>query len=476
MTPGDPPAHDSRWLGATELTHAYADGLDPTEVASLLLELAEAEPTNAFCLLDPETTLEQARASADRWRAGEQRGPLDGVPMTIKDLILTRGWPTLRGSNLIRPDSDPWQVDAPAVARLREAGAVLLGKVATPEFGWKGVADSPRTGISTNPWDTSRTCGGSSGGSASAVAQGLGVGSVGTDGGGSVRIPGGFCGVVAFKPTYGRIPLWPASPYGTLAHAGPMTRTVADAAIMLDVLAGPDARDWSALPPPVGSFAEAAGAADVAGLRIAWSPDLGYGVNDPQVLETVQRAVAALADAGAVVEQVDLQLGDPVWAYHTLWFAGALAVVNGYGPGAMERIDPNLADAIARYGHTSSQDYLRAVDCRMALGQRFGALHETYDVLLTPTLPGVAFEAGVDVPAGSAVRDWTSWTPYSYPFNLTQQPAITVPCGVVDGLPVGLQVVGPRHGDATVVRVAAAYEQIGGWEGLGGTTKGSGQG
>ncbi|NYI70426.1 aspartyl-tRNA(Asn)/glutamyl-tRNA(Gln) amidotransferase subunit A [Naumannella cuiyingiana] len=449
-----------RWLGAGELAEAYRSRrLDPVEVAAALLDLAEADGTNAFCLIDRDETLAQAAAARDRFAAGTSAGPLDGVPVSIKDLLYTAGWPTLRGSELITPESEPWTEDAPAVARLREAGAVLLGKVTTPEFGWKGVTDSPRTGVTTNPWDRTRTSGGSSGGSASAVAQGIGPLSIGTDGGGSVRIPGAFCGIVAMKPTYGLIPLWPASPFGTLSHAGPMTRSVADAAVALDVITGFDHRDWSAMPTPATSFTDALGADDLAGVRVAYSPDLGYGRNEPGVQAAVERAVARLADLGASVEQVELGWDDPADAFHVLWFSGARQVVAGYGPGAEERIDPKIRAALGRHGPFSADDYIAANARRMDLGQRMGRLHRDHDVLVTPTLPRVAFEAGVDVPEGSASQDWTSWTPYTYPFNLTQQPAITVPCGLVDGLPVGLQVVGARHRDDLVLRVADAYER-----------------
>jgi len=348
-------------------------------------------------------------------------------------------------------------------SRLRETGAVLLGKTTTPEFGWKGVTDSLRHGPTGNPWDAALTCGGSSGGSAAGVGLGMGAWSVGTDGGGSLRIPAAFTGTVTIKPTYGLVPVWPASPFGTLSHAGPITRSVADAALMLDILTGFDPRDWSALPTPTTSFLD--GLDDgVRGLRIAFSPDLGYARNDPQVEAAVRAAAAVLADAGAHVEQADPGFADPVDAFHVLWFAGAAKVVQAYGTDALRQVDPGLRRGVERAGGISTADYLDATALRVDLGVRMGRFHQTYDLLLTPTLPITAFPKGRDVPPGWHSVDWTSWTPYTYPFNMTQQPAASVPCGFTSGgLPAGLQIVGPRHADALVLRAARAYERATDW-------------
>ena len=236
---------------ATELLAMYADGsASPVEATRAVLDRIEAvNPTiNAFAHLAPDEAMAAAAASEIRWQRKEPVGPLDGVPTTIKDLVLTKGWPTLRGSRTVDPDQ-PWDVDAPATARLREAGAILLGKTTTPEFGCKGETNSDLTGLTRNPWDPSKTPGGSSGGTAAAVAAGLGPLSVGTDGAGSVRIPAAFCGNVGLKPSFGRVPAYPLSPFGTVSHLGPHTMSVADAALMLNVLQQPDARDWTSLPP-----------------------------------------------------------------------------------------------------------------------------------------------------------------------------------------------------------------------------------
>ncbi|MEV6484999.1 amidase [Streptomyces sp. NPDC051576] len=444
-------------LTAVELLDGYRRReFSPVEATRATLDRAEEiQPAvNAFVRLDAEGALARAAKAAERWRRGEPAGLLDGVPVTVKDILLQRGAPTLRGSRTIA-EQGSWDEDAPSVARLREHGAVFLGKTTTPEFGWKGVTDSPLTGITRNPHDPSRTAGGSSGGSAAAVALGAGPLSLGTDGGGSVRIPASFCGIFGLKPTYGRVPLYPASAFGTLSHVGPMTRDAADAALMLDVIGVPDARDWSALDRHSGSFT-AQLADGVRGLRIAYSPSLGGQVAvRPAVAAAVRRGVERLASLGAYVEETDPDFTDPVDAFHALWFSGAARVTQKLAPQQRELLDPGLREIRATGSALTALDYLAAVDVRMELGRRMGLFHERYDLLVTPTLPITAFEAGVEVPKGSGYRRWTGWTPFTYPFNLTQQPAATVPVGNDgDGLPIGLQIVGARHRDDLVLRAA----------------------
>lgn len=452
-------------LTAVRLVDGYRKGeFSPVDVVRAALRRAEeTQPlVNAFVRIEAQTALAQAEASAGRWRRGEPQGLVDGVPVSVKDLLLLRGGPTLRGSRTIRAEGE-WDEDAPSVARLREHGAVFIGRTTTPEFGWKGVTDSPLTGVTRNPYDTSRTSGGSSGGGAVAVAVGAGPLSLGTDGGGSVRIPAAFCGIFALKPTYGRVPLYPASPFGTLSHVGPMTRDAADAALMMEVITGPDPRDWSQLGAVAGSF-RAGLDGGVRGLRVAYSPSLGGQVAvRPAVAAAVRRAVESLAAQGAYVEEADPDFSEPVEAFHTLWFSGAARVVQHLAPDRRELLDPGLREICGQGARYSALDYLAAVDVRMDLGRRMGRFHSAYDLLVTPTLPITAFEAGAEVPKGSGHRRWTGWTPFTYPFNLTQQPAATVPCGVdEEGLPIGVQIVGARHADTVVLRAAHALYEAGG--------------
>jgi len=444
-------------LTATELLEGFRKKtLSPVEVTqAVLARIEQLNPKlNAFCLVS-ETALEDAKASEARWTAGQPRGLLDGVPVSIKDIILTKGWPTLRGSKTIDAKG-PWNDDAPATARLREHGAVLLGKTTTPEFRWKGVTDSPLTGSTRNPWNPAKTPGGSSGGAAAAVASGMGPLAVGTDGGGSIRIPCSFTGLFGIKPSFGRVPAWPLSPFGTVAHVGPMTRSVTDAALMLNVLAQPDARDWHALPYDARDWRMGLDGG-VADLRIAYSPDLGYAKVDPEVRQIVDDAVKVFIDLGAKVEQKNPGFTDPAPVFTTHWFSGAAFLMKGVKN--QKLVDPGLREVAAQGEKITADQLLDAQMKRGALGVHMNLFHREYDLLLTPTLSIAAFDAGKEVADKMLQERWTDWTPFSFPFNLTQQPAASIPCGLTKaGLPVGLHIVGPRYADALVLRAARAFE------------------
>ena len=452
---------DPALLPAATLLERYREGtLSPVEATMAALARIEQhnEALNAFCLVDREAAIEAACRAEERWHIKAPRGRLDGVPVSIKDVVLTEGWPTLRGSKAIDPHQ-PWDEDAPAVARLREHGAVLLGKTTTPEFGWKGVTDSPLTGITRNPWDPSRTPGGSSGGAAAAVATGMGALAVGTDGGGSVRIPAAFTGIFGLKPSFGRIPAYPLSPFGTLAHLGPMTRTVEDAALMLTVLAEPDPRDWYALPAEGADYTKGL-SGGVEGLRIAFSPTLGGHRVEPEIAALVAAAARSFAELGAEVEEAEPALPDCAAAFRTHWYAGAASLLSGFSDEQKAQMDSGLVEIAAEGAGYGLLDYLSAVRVREAIGTAMNRFHERYDLLLTPSLPIPAFEAGLEQPPADDRGRWVDWTPFTYPFNLSRQPAASVPCGLTAaGLPAGLQIVGPLYADALVLRAARAYER-----------------
>ena len=458
------PRMDLTQLTATELIQLYRTGqASPVEAMQQVLERVErVDPIiNAFILVDADAGMDAARVSEARWMAhratGAPVGAVEGVPTSIKDILWTKGWPTLRGSRAINPDQ-PWEEDAPSVGRLRAAGAAMFGKTTTPEFGCKAETNSPLTGISRNPWDPTKTPGGSSGGTAAAVAAGLGALSMGTDGAGSVRIPAAFCGNVGMKASFGRVPAYPLSPFGTVAHVGPHTMSVTDCALLMNVVAQPDPRDWMSLPYDGVDYLEDLDTG-IRGLRVAYSPTLGYADVDPDVAALVDAAVRELEALGAFVDQVDPGFEDPLDISTGLWFVASKTVYDSLGPEGQAVTDPDFAAQAAQGAEFSAQDVQLLTLKRNALGTSMRLFMTQYDVLVTPAVAIPAFEAR---PAGAVPmtpESMLSWTPFSYPFNLTQQPAITVPCGLTSaGLPVGLQIVGRAHDDVTVLRAARAYE------------------
>ena len=458
-------SEDLCYMPAADLVAAYRAGrLSPVEVTQALLNrIAAINPKlNAYNLVDEASALRDARASEARWTAGTPLSPIDGVPASIKDIILTKGWPTLRGSKTVDPNQ-AWDEDAPVTARLREAGCVILGKTTSPEMGWKGVTDSPLTGITRNPWNTDLTPGGSSGGASAQVAAGLGQLAVGTDGGGSIRIPAGFAGTVGLRPNFGRVPAAPLSPFGTVAHLGPMTRTVRDAALMLNEMVKPDARDWFALPYDGRDYTANLGQG-VKGLKIAYSPTLGFAKVDPEIAAAVDVAAKQFADLGASVEQVDPGFSDPIEMFHVHWFLGAYNATMPLPKEKFAQLDPGLIKTAEAGAKITTKEYLQAQNERGKLGVLMKRFHESYDLLLTPSLAVLPFTAGRLAPESMGDAYWTEWTPFTYPFNLTQQPGLSIPCGFSkSGLPISLQLVGPMHREDLLLRAGAAYEAATDW-------------
>ncbi len=419
---------------------------------------------NAFQHLDPDSALRAARASEKRWKKGGKRlSDIDGVPITIKDMVLTKGMPTRMGSLATDPDG-PWTVDSPVAQRLREAGTVLLGKTTSPEYGWKGVTDSKLFGATHNPWKIGRTSGGSSGGGVAAEAVGMGNLAIGTDGAGSVRIPCSFTGLFGLKPTQGRVPLWPPSAQGTLSHIGPMTRTVRDAAMMMNVIARYDARDSYARVDDEENFLKGLDKG-VKGLRIAYSPNLGFVEKekiDRDVAVAVESAVKVFKTLGArvVEDSPDLMGMDPRQILNAHWQSNVAVLLKSFGPEKRELMDPGLLKA-AEVGANLGQDaVVTAIHQRQHLSVILNNFMAKYDLLLTPTMPVTAFAVNEPAAWGGDGVD-IGWTPFTLTFNLTRQPAATIPCGLDrDGMPIGLQIVSAHARDALILRAAAAYERV----------------
>ena len=443
-----------------------AKTLSPVEVVdAVLARIDRLNPTlNAFCTVTPEG----ARAAATQAEAavmrGDALGHLHGVPVSVKDLVMTKGIRTTWGSKMFEqfvPDED-----APVVARLKQAGAIILGKTNTPEFGWKGVTDNPVFGPTRNPWSLAHTPGGSSGGGTAAVAAGLGPLAVGTDGGGSIRIPCSCCGLVGLKPTLGRVAAAPT--YGgleTLSHTGPMARTVRDAALMMNAIAGPDARDLSSLPADGTDYVAELGRA-VRGLRLAWTPDWGYAPVDPEVRRIAEAAALRFGEAGCRVEEARPGFASPETPFHVL-FTGSMAARLGEKVAEWrDRMDPGLVGMIEQGTRWSAVDYVQAANWRRTLSDAFVKFFAQHDLLLTPTLAAPPLPIGVNYyeEIGGRKVSPSGWFAFTYPINMTGFPAASVPCGwTADGLPVGLQIIGPRFADALVLRAAAAFETIVPW-------------
>jgi aspartyl-tRNA(Asn)/glutamyl-tRNA(Gln) amidotransferase subunit A len=441
--------------------------VSPVALVDASLAAIEAlDPTlNAFCLVTADRARAEAREREREALDGRLRGPLHGVPFGVKDLFLTAGVRTTRGSRLFA-DFVPRET-SPAVERAVAAGAVVVGKTTTPEFGFKGTADSVLTGLTRNPWDPATNPGGSSSGSAVAVAARMVPVALGTDAGGSVRIPAALCGIFSLKASLGRVPYYPPSITDMLSHAGPMTRTVLDTAIWLDVLKGPDRRDHVSLPDDAVRYAEALGG-PLPRLRCAFAPTL-FGVRVEAAVErSVRGAVGAFQRAtGLAVDEVTAPFDDPAKTFETLWVSSRASAHGAYLATREADLDPGYAALVRAAARYTATDVFDAMQARAAFCREVFAFFDRYDLLFLPTLPIAAFPVdaqGPDWIDRSALVPWTQWTPFTPPFNLTGQPAASIPCGADErGAPIGLQVVGRRFEDLTVLRACAALERILPW-------------
>jgi aspartyl-tRNA(Asn)/glutamyl-tRNA(Gln) amidotransferase subunit A len=459
---------DLPWRSALDVAALIRDKqLSPVELTTHLLARIEAlnPRLNAFCLVTAEAARVAAREAEIAVMKGEPLGALHGVPLSLKDVLYTRGLRTTGGSRLFE-ELVP-EEDNAAVARLKAAGAVILGKTNTSEFGHKGLTVNPLFGATRNPWNPALTPGGSSGGAAAAVASGLGPVALGTDGGGSVRVPASFCGLVGLKPSFGRVPQAPGFPgWEHVGTTGPLARTVRDAAAVLDVIAGSDDRDRASLPREAGSYLEACDE-DVRGLHVAWTPDLGYAAVDGQVLEVCGNAAAAFEEQlGCHVEVVNPGWESPEEAFGIIVAAQFYAAWGDELPAREADLDPSLVRFLRRGGAVTARDYLRAMAQASAYWQEVHTFLARFDLLLTPTaaVPPFPLDAGVPREIDGREVSRLGWMPFTYPFNLTGQPAASVPAGFTeDGLPVGLQIVGRRHADRTVLAAAAAFEAACPW-------------
>ena len=434
--------------------------VSPVELTHRALAKAEATQgnLNAFFVLLPEAALAAARAAEDAVMRGQPLGPLHGLPFSAKDLMAVAGVPYASGSRTMAKNIAG--VDAPAVERAEAAGAILIGKTTTSEFGCKPVGDSPLTGITRHPWNLAKTPGGSSAGAAASVAAGITPLALGTDGGGSVRIPCCFTGLVGIKAQFGRVPVWPTSATPTLAHVGPIARNVGDAALLLMAIGGYDPRDpfsvSAAMPDLLGACR-----AGVRDLRIAYSTTLGYARPDLDVAAIVASAARTFEDLGCKVELVEKIFDkDPADLWTAEFYAGVGTRLRPFVENQRDLLDPAVAEVLDAALSQEMRDYYEKVFERYAFRDKVRTFFETYDLLLSPVLPVSSLDAGKNRPDHLTDRNLVSWVYYTYPFNLTGQPAATVCAGIAeDGMPVGLQIVGRALCEYDVVRAAAAFER-----------------
>jgi aspartyl-tRNA(Asn)/glutamyl-tRNA(Gln) amidotransferase subunit A len=452
------PDFDPALLSAEDMLAYFARRqLTPIDVLQAITDrVARLNPgLNAFAVMNPGA-LQAAGESTARWRTGRPLGILDGVPCTVKDLVDLAGFPTRRGSRTT--STDPVPDDAPMVAGLKAAGAVILGKTTTTEFGWKSPGDCPLHGITRNPWNPAYTTGGSSSGAGAAGAAGFGPLHIGTDAGGSVRIPAAWCGLVGLKPTYGRIPQWPASAFASVSCAGPMTRTVRDAALMFSAMARWDLRDPFCLPDDPRDWTDGI-ENGVSGMTVGVLTNPGFNAPvDADATAAVERAAQILIEAGAFVEQADAGLPETSSVFGRVWGAALARLVAQMPSQLVGLLDPGIREVAQTLGGMTAIDFMDAEATRAAAAHAMARLHQRYDLVLCPTVP--AGPPLADAPTVDPVRSlWTAWAPWTFTFNLTRQPAISVPMGPrADGMPNSVQIAAAQFRDDWVLRAARVIE------------------
>ncbi|MBS7789107.1 amidase [Roseococcus sp. SDR] len=449
---------DPALMEAEELLALYARrALSPVEALKAVTErIARMNPwVNAFAALNPRA-LQQAGESEARWAAGRPLGPLDGVPVTVKDLLHVAGFPTRRGSRTT--EATPMAEDSPSVLGLKLAGAVIIGKTTTTEFGWKSPGDCPLHGITRNPWNRERTPGGSSSGAGAAAAACFGPLHIGTDAGGSIRIPAAFCGVVGVKPSFGRIPQWPLGAFANVAVAGPMARSVRDAALMMNAMARNDVRDPFCLPDEKRDWRDGI-EEGVAGMRVALVRRLGFDAPlDAEGEEALMQAARALEAAGAIVEEADPHLPDTRAIFGRVWGVALSRLVASVPEEKRALLDTGILEVAEAEGRMSAVDFLGADAMRIEAAHAMARFHQRYDLMLTPCTPTAAFAA--DQPTiDPRMALWRDWAPWTFSHNLTRQPAISVPVGLdAEGMPRAVQVAAALYRDDLCFRAARALE------------------
>ena len=432
--------------------------VSPTELLdSTLKKIEKLDPIlNSFAFLDIEGAKILAKESEKRMMSNSLLSELDGIPTSIKDLIAQKNLPQRFGS---KTTSDNLvSADAPSVERLRNAGAILLGKSTTSEFGCKGVGDSPLTGITKNPWNPELTPGGSRCGAASMVAAGIVPYAIGTDGGGSIRIPASLTGLFGIKAQFGRVPVYPTSATPTLAHVCPLTRNVLDACKVLQIISGKDFRDPFTVTenaPIFENFIK-----EKKSYKIAWSPTLGYGKNDGSIMEILDNAIKNISSLGYKIDTVDKVLDeDPVNLWNAEFYAGVGTRLKSVIENSPALIDPAVLEVLKVAINQKMNDYYSLVFQRYAFREKMRIFFEKYDLLITPTLPCVAFEIGLNVPKNMPDKNIVSWVTYTYPFNLTGQPAASINAGFTkENLPVGMQVIGKNNCEIDVLNFCKQFE------------------